>query len=218
MIQARAMKDKRWIKTREKLVRAGFDLLGRQGIGSVGVDEIAFQAGIAKQTFYNHFIDRDAFLLELRRESREIFEQVVTRINREVESPAERLAQGVAIHARMAMLDTLHARFFANVAGITFSQELPLNVALIADVDAGRACGQFMFGSIESAVIFTGAVTQVMVAQLLEIEEKTLAAPTTQEMLTMLLLGLGMQSDLAEQRASRTTNRIFSMSPSELMR
>lgn len=213
VIQNGTVKDKRWVKTREKLVRAGFDLLGRQGIGAVGVDEIASQAGIAKQTFYNHFIDRDAFLLALRRESREIFEQVVTRINTGIESPADRLAQGVAVHARMAILDPLHARFFAHVAAITFTEEQALNAGLVADLEAGRELGQFIFGSIEAAVTLTGAVAQVTVAQLLEIDQETLAVPVTQEMLTMLLRGLGMQPDIAEQRAHRMTNRIFFLDP-----
>ncbi|MDP3907566.1 TetR/AcrR family transcriptional regulator [Novosphingobium sp.] len=216
MIQTDSPKDKRWVKTRGKLVRAGFELLGRHGIGAVGVDEIAAQAGIAKQTFYNHFIDRDAFLLDLRRESREIFEQIVTRINAEVESPTDRLAQGVAVHARMAILDPLHARFFANVAAMTFTEEQALNVGLITDLEAGRQRGEFAFGSIEAAVTLTGAVTQVTVAQLLELKHAQLAVPVTQEMLTMLLRGLGVQPDRAEQRASRMTNRIFFLEPAIL--
>jgi AcrR family transcriptional regulator len=173
-IQTTPAKDKRWIKTRERLVRAGFDLVGRQGIGAIGVDEIVGLAGTAKQSFYNHFADRDAFLLELRRQSREIFETVVTRMNAGVESPAERLAQGVSVHARMALLDPLHARFFANVAALTFTEEQALNVGLVADLEAGRALGQFRFGSIEAAVTITGAVTQVIVAHLLELEQDVL--------------------------------------------
>jgi AcrR family transcriptional regulator len=210
-IQTTPAKDKRWIKTRERLVRAGFDLVGRQGIGAIGVDEIVGLAGTAKQSFYNHFADRDAFLLELRRQSREIFETVVTRMNAGVASPAERLAQGVSVHARMALLDPLHARFFANVAALTFTEEQALNVGLVADLEAGRALGQFRFGSIEAAVTITGAVTQVIVAHLLELEQDVLAVPLTQEMLTMLMRGLGAPSDAAEQVAARMTNRVFLM-------
>ena len=210
-IQTAPAKDKRWIKTRERLVRAGFDLVGRQGIGAIGVDEIVGLAGTAKQSFYNHFADRDAFLLELRRQSREIFETVVTRINAGVESPAERLAQGVSVHARMALLDPLHARFFANVAALTFTEEQALNVGLVADLEAGLALGQFRFGSIEAAVTITGAVTQVIVAHLLELEQDVLAVPMTQEMLTMLMRGLGVLPDVAEQTAARMTNRVFLM-------
>ncbi|WP_185965192.1 TetR/AcrR family transcriptional regulator [Glacieibacterium frigidum] len=210
-IQPAPIKDKRWVKTRERLVRAGFDLVGRQGIGALGVDEIVGLAGTAKQSFYNHFADRDAFLLELRRQSREIFETIVTRVNASVESPAERLAQGVSVHARMALLDPLHARFFANVAALTFTEEQALNVGLVADLEAGRASGQFRFGSIEAAVTITGAVTQVIVAHLLELEQDVLAVPMTQEMLAMLMRGLGAPSDAADQTAARMTNRVFLM-------
>lgn len=216
MIQIAAAKDKRWLKSREKLVRAGFELVGRHGFGVVGIDEIAAQAGVAKQTFYNHFSDRDAFLLDLRRESREVFERIVMRLNAGLGSPTDRLSQGVAVHARMAILDPLHARFFAKVTALTFTEERTLNVQLIADLEEGRERNEFVFNSIEAAVTFTGAVAQATVAQVLELRQPHLAVPVTQEMLTMLLRGLGVQSDYAEQRASRMTNRIFFLEPEAL--
>lgn len=209
--QTPAIKDKRWVRTRERLVRAGFDLLGQQGAEPVGIDDIASHAGISKQTFYNHFVDRDAFLIELRLESRRIFEAVVVRINAGVADPADRLARGVAVHARMAIVDPLHARFFAQFFVTARRDEPALNADLEFDLQQALERGLFAFNTTERAMNFTGAATQAMVAQLLERENDVLAVPIAQEMLSMLLRGLGLASDVAEQRAARAINTIFIM-------
>lgn len=203
------IKDKRWVKTRERLVRAGFELLGQQGAGPFGVDDIASLAGISKQTFYNHFLDREAYLKELRRESREIFEKIVARNNAGVENPVDRLAQGVAIHARMAIIDPLHARFFSQFAFVAAHEEAALNIDLTADLEEGRARGLFRFTTVEAAVSLTGAVSQALVGRLLQLEQEAMVVPVTQEMLAMLLSGLGLAHDLAEQKSARMTNLIF---------
>ena len=210
------IKDKRWIKTRERLVRAGFELLGQQGAGPFGVDDIASLAGISKQTFYNHFLDREAYLKELRRQSRQIFERIVARINAGVENPVDRLSQGVAIHARMAIIDPLHARFFAQFYVTTPDEEAALNADLVADLEQGRQRGELRFSTIEAALSLTGAVAQALVARLLELEQEAMVVPVTQEMLAMLLSGLGLPHDMAEQKAVRMTNTIFMLKADRL--
>ncbi|MCJ8158293.1 TetR/AcrR family transcriptional regulator [Sphingomonas sp. LaA6.9] len=215
-IQSVIIKDKRWIKTRERLMRAGFELLGQQGAGPFGVEDIASLAGISKQTFYNHFMDREAYLKELRRQSRQIFEEIVARNNAGVENPVDRLSQGVAIHARMAIIDPLHARFFSQFHVAALDEEAALNADLVADLEEGREKGLFRFTTIEAAVSLTGAVTQALVARLLELEHKAMVVPVTQEMLTMLLAGLGLPLEASEQKSVRMTNAIFMLKADKL--
>lgn len=215
-IQDTAIKDKRWVKTRERLMRAGFELLGQQGAGPFGVEDIASLAGISKQTFYNHFLDREAYLRELRRESREIFEKIVSRNNAGIEDPVDRLSQGVAIHARMAIIDPLHARFFAQFPYAAPDEEAALNADLMADLEEGRERGSFRFTTVEAAVVLTGAVSQALVGRLLQLEQEAMVVPVTQEMLAMLLAGLGLPHDGAEQKAVRMTNHIFMLKADQL--
>lgn len=49
--------------TRERLIDAAFQLFGREGFHGVGLDHIISEAGVSKQTFYNHFQSKDDLVL-----------------------------------------------------------------------------------------------------------------------------------------------------------
>lgn len=51
--------------THEALLAAGLKLAEEHGLSSMTIDQIVREAGVAKGTFYNHFPDRVAFLVEL---------------------------------------------------------------------------------------------------------------------------------------------------------
>lgn len=49
--------------TRHILIDAAYELFGRQGFHTVGLDRILADAGVSKQTFYNHFESKDDLIL-----------------------------------------------------------------------------------------------------------------------------------------------------------
>jgi AcrR family transcriptional regulator len=49
--------------TRQLLIEAAYELFGRQGFHTVGLDRILTDAGVSKQTFYNHFESKDDLIL-----------------------------------------------------------------------------------------------------------------------------------------------------------
>jgi AcrR family transcriptional regulator len=49
--------------TREKLVRAAYELFMSNGINAVGLDQIIKRVGVTKSTFYNHFESKDDLVL-----------------------------------------------------------------------------------------------------------------------------------------------------------
>jgi AcrR family transcriptional regulator len=49
--------------TRAKLVQVAFEMFGRNGFHGVGLDRIIEEAGVSKQTFYNHFESKDDLVL-----------------------------------------------------------------------------------------------------------------------------------------------------------
>jgi AcrR family transcriptional regulator len=49
--------------TRDRLVRAAFELFGRQGFEQTTVDEIAVRAGVGRTTFFRHFTAKEAVVL-----------------------------------------------------------------------------------------------------------------------------------------------------------
>jgi AcrR family transcriptional regulator len=51
------------LATRDKLIRAAYELFYRRGFHAVGLDQIIKDAGVTKSTFYNHFESKDALVL-----------------------------------------------------------------------------------------------------------------------------------------------------------
>ena len=49
--------------TRAKLIQVAFEQFGRRGFHGVGLDRIIDDAGVSKQTFYNHFECKDDLVL-----------------------------------------------------------------------------------------------------------------------------------------------------------
>ena len=78
----------RALRTRQALVDAALSLFEREGLAAVSIDAMVRQAGVAKGTFYVHFRDRDAFLLEIHRDFHD-------RLACRIESATERAAPGM---------------------------------------------------------------------------------------------------------------------------
>jgi TetR/AcrR family transcriptional regulator, transcriptional repressor for nem operon len=90
--------------TRRELVDAAFVVADRIGIGAMSVNDVTSEAGLAKGTFYVHFDDRTALLVEMHRR---FHDDVFAHINTSVTGPPG------AEHARarlIAFLDTCRSR------------------------------------------------------------------------------------------------------------
>lgn len=61
---ARAVQ-KRRIETRARLVRAAQEVISEGSYAALRVEEVVLRAGVAKGTFFAHFQDKDALLVEL---------------------------------------------------------------------------------------------------------------------------------------------------------
>jgi AcrR family transcriptional regulator len=49
----------------EKVLRAALDLFAERGIDATSMDSIAQASGVSKATIYNHWVDKDALLMEV---------------------------------------------------------------------------------------------------------------------------------------------------------
>jgi AcrR family transcriptional regulator len=50
------------INTREDWIKAGIDILEKQGIDNVKIESMARKLGVSKGGFYGYFLNRDTFL------------------------------------------------------------------------------------------------------------------------------------------------------------
>jgi AcrR family transcriptional regulator len=51
------------LSTREKLIRAAYELFCKYGFHAAGLDQIIKKAGVTKGTFYNHFESKEALIV-----------------------------------------------------------------------------------------------------------------------------------------------------------
>ena len=83
----------RKLATRQALLDATQALLGKRSFDALSVDEIVERADVARGTFYNYFVDKDALERELASQSRARIEGEIARVNEGVTDPAERIAR-----------------------------------------------------------------------------------------------------------------------------
>jgi TetR/AcrR family transcriptional regulator, transcriptional repressor for nem operon len=83
------------------LLDAGLHLADQQGMANMSVNDVAAAAGVGKGSFYVHFVDRAAFLLELHRGFHDALTEDVDAATDRVKPGADRL-----VATTTAFLDT----------------------------------------------------------------------------------------------------------------
>jgi TetR/AcrR family transcriptional regulator, transcriptional repressor for nem operon len=114
---------------RISLLDAGLHLADRYGLANMSVNDVAAEAGVGKGSFYVHFVDRSAFLLELHRGFHdELMEEVL--------SASDGMAPGMArlSATTTAFLDTCLAARTVRALLLDMRSELQ-----VADEIAGRS-------------------------------------------------------------------------------
>jgi AcrR family transcriptional regulator len=200
--------DPRWQRTRTRLLTVGFELLGEAGTEGVGVDAIIARAGISKQTFYNHFSDREAFAQELWLESRRVFGVAIARANAGVADPVQRVARGVATYARLAIDDPAHAHFIVRTK-IRRSIIKNGNDGLERDLLEGAEQGRLQVDTVATTAMFVTGVTLMLMAQILDDTSPSSRASLCRENLTMLLQALGCSRDDGARFAADVVGQII---------
>src|SRR5690242_17233587 len=94
--------ERRRAETRHALVRAARKILAESGGVSVSIHAIAERADVGLGSFYNHFTGKPDLFDAAVADALEEYAQAVDERLHGVDDPAERLAGGVRISARMA--------------------------------------------------------------------------------------------------------------------
>lgn len=92
-------------RTRQELIDAGIAVAARAGLAGLSVNAVVAEAGVAKGTFYVHFVDRDAFVDALHLQ---FYARVGDAVARAVEHLAPgplRLARGIEAYLDACLAD-----------------------------------------------------------------------------------------------------------------
>ena len=202
--------DRRRARTRAALLRAGQQLFSERSVDGVSIDDIVAAADVAKGSFYNHFPDKDALAAALSDVARASIEEMASNLSIGVADPAERVTRALCAFARLAAENPVGVGAMLRLFHGAGIPDFPMNRGVRAEVHAGITGGRFVGLSLESGVLLTVGVAQILVARIIEQGAcKDDAASLARDLGFGLLRGLGLESAAAKAIANKASTDIF---------
>lgn len=148
--------ERRRAETRQALVRAARQVLAETGDTSASIQAIAERADVGFGSFYNHFESKTELFDAAVADALEEFGQVIDERVRGIEDPAELVAAGFRLTARMAdshpeLLRILRDRGLAHI-----HSDRGLAPRALRDLEIGIASGRFTCTSATTALSAVG--------------------------------------------------------------
>lgn len=199
----------RRIRTRERLVETASRLFSQVHPAGVTIDDITRAAGLAKGTFYNHFADKDALALEVRRRVMARADEAVTALNAGFDDAAVRVARGLCHYARLVSADPVQAGLMVRHLPLELTSDSVAVTGVSADIALGISTGRLRAATRESGAIFVIGAGTVLMQRLLADGAPAFTMLLTQQMVSMTLKGLGVAADEAERIAAQCCQDIL---------
>ncbi|MBD3760383.1 TetR/AcrR family transcriptional regulator [Sphingomonadaceae bacterium G21617-S1] len=199
--------DKRRVRTREALIRAGMSLFGHGPSDAVSIDDIVKAAGTSKQTFYNHFVDKQALLADILHAVRARYEALCFQVNEGETDAARRSARALCVYARQTIDDPEGGHFVARM----ILDDLGLgdmNRGVVGDLELGLAQGRYSLPVLETGVAYIFGITQALVARILLCNDLSMATAIAQQFSMLMLRALGVDAREAEMISSQAADQI----------
>lgn len=201
------------VQTRDAIRRAARKLFAAHPVESVSIDAIVAEAGVAKGSFYNHFSDRNDVVEAVVGEIRDTLNRAAERANADETDAARRVARGVCVFLRAAVDDPEGAAALVRIHGGYLSLDGPYNRPLVEDVSAGLVAGRFSIPTLESGVMLVIAVAQVGLMRIIQEPGLALAVVKAQQLLLLLLRGLGVETAEAGRIAAQIAEEVVRLGP-----
>jgi AcrR family transcriptional regulator len=201
--------DRRRVRTRAALLRAGQSLFAQRSVDGVSIDDIVGAADVAKGSFYNHFPDKDALARALGDQARASAEALVAQVGAGVADPAERVARALCAFARQAVEHPEGVRMTMRLFPAATIPDAPMNAGVRADIRAGLAAGRFSGLSLEAAVLSAVGTVQITVARIVDREGLGSVADLAREMAAALLRALNLDPAEARDIADHACAALF---------
>ena len=155
--------------TRSALLAAAEELFGQHGFAEVSIDEITVRAGVAKGSFYNHFIDKadlaHHLALEIRAGMRAQIDGIRSAFS---DDPATHLAISMCSFMFMAIARPSRARILVTLLSNPTDPESPMNARVRSTLQLGITRKRFRAASIESALVLVLGIVSAGIRNLLE--------------------------------------------------
>lgn len=139
--EARGARRKR--ETRERLLRAAFELMAERGADAVAINEITEAADVGFGSFYNHFESKEAIHAAVLRMVFDGFGAALDRLTATVDDPAEKIAICVRHTITAAARDPLWGQLLLREWYRPQAFSSGLGHRLLRDISAGVAAERF---------------------------------------------------------------------------
>lgn len=174
----------------------------------LGLEDILRGAGVSKQTFYNHFEDKNALVSELLRGARSTLAGIVKTANAEEDDPAQRVANGMAVYAAQTLVNRPLMQSAAALPVFDLAPNSPSNQAVVADLQAGLSRKRLAICSVDAGLSFLTGTTHALIHRLLLEPYPQMATPLCTQFITLLLRAFGLPHIEAELLASDAVERL----------
>ena len=165
---------------------------------SLSVDDIVERADVARGTFYNYFVDKDALERELASQSRARVEAEIARVNEGIIDPPERIARAFLSVLQLGISTPLQATAMMRLFPRATDPAAPSNAGVRRDAVQGMTQGRIVATSEDAVVacvmgVFTAGVNRSLDLPAGRVRE------FAQGLGTILLHGLGLKRAEAER-------------------
>lgn len=182
-------------------------MFGHGSSDAVSIDDIVKAAGTSKQTFYNHFDDKQKLLSEILHAVRTRYEALCFQANEGVIDAPCRSARALCVYARLTIDDPEGAHFVSRMILDDLGLS-DMNKGVVGDLELGLTQGRYCVPVLETGVAYILGVTQAIVARLLLCSDLSLATAISQQFAMLMLRALGVDGREAELIASQAADQI----------
>lgn len=204
--------DRRVARTRVALLEAAQRLLATRSIDGISIDEIVYEADVAKGSFYNHFEDKDALANDLFAMIRGHAAEIVTQAIEPKASSAVKLLTGSFVLIKFTCEHPESASAMMRLSPELLSRKAPLNVQAKSIISDGLENGEFSGMPADSATLMVIGVMLIMHQETLGMRwPLKRIIQKMSPMMTGVLKALGMSHNDAEEAARLAAKRVISL-------
>jgi AcrR family transcriptional regulator len=118
---ARRRQSRRRRETADRIAEAAASLFAEQGVTATTVSQVCERAGVARQTFFNHFATKQDLTRELAQRGHRFFLETLESAQREGRDTGDRIARLFhQLHAAASAVGPMHQDLVAEVLRATF--------------------------------------------------------------------------------------------------
>jgi AcrR family transcriptional regulator len=201
--------DRRIARTREALMGAGRSLFAQRSVREVSIDEIVQAADVAKGSFYNHFLDKEALAAEVVRSVRLRLAKKVDAANESVTDPVDALVRGLYVVFQFGLDDPDSGNILMRLTQGSTALDAPLNRRIMVRLMAGIEQGAFSHVGIEDGVLLVMGVAVAGQRRTLDDRTPGISRELAVALGAGMLRALGVPAKRATAKATKAAQEIL---------